>query len=1391
MKNNIHFKNEATLNQFKIFQFGKKRRRKIGKFMKEDNKDQGIKLENSNFTAVSRLSNDIVNKIRKLLVRKVKEINKISDKISRSDEENKDLILFPTLNFENDFRKENSETKKLNHTLKINETKICQNEEKKLQENSDIKTVPEVKIKKNSSLELSNDQKTQNEQISMTKLSRNGGIENNFSRKEIGKPSWRNKLLDTKQKTKEATSSENTIYLKMFSSLKDSEPNSTKLDQEFSTPKSRVQQLSEAFDIELNKKTKEQKRIIEINQSRTKGGTIEPREEDLIEAANFGMQAMNDLYYIKEPKFHSLGLFLSPNNPAHFVASFNEQTEEAKYLTRFGFAALQGSILFVNKYPEISRNTPFTVNTTNSSLHRQCPKRGIPQCPSASMRYRTADGSCNNAQNLWWGSAMSTMQRFLPPLYQDGIQSIRRSVNGDLLPSAREVSNLIHEDRDIPLASISHMLMQWGQFVDHDISATVPSRGFNGTIPQCCLDHGTGFQPPEFMHPECLPIAVHPRDNFFSQFAVRCLEFLRNGPAPRENCEFGPREQVSQVTSYLDASTIYGSNVIHSDSMRIFRDGLLQYGKLQSRRTIETRDDNDICQLGSLSQSCFITGDGRVGENPALTSLHVVFLRLHNRFAKQIAELNPHWSEEKMFQETRKIVGAIIQHITYREFLPIVLGQDVMKIFKLEIMRNGYSDEYDPDVNPNVANEFITAAFRFGHSLVQPSFVRFDKKHRPLFNNVSIHEEFVNPHLHSAGSLEKIILGLVNQPSQKRDEYISEELTNHLFQRELFPFGMDLAAINIQRGRDHGLPPYIQYRSICGLSEINNWEDLDRVMEISTARKFKFLYSSIEDIDLFSAGLAEKSVGGGLVGPTFACIIAQQFSNLKKGDRFWFENSNMENKFTPQQLQQIRSITLTKVLCKTMDNIESLQPFIMQLPDNFKNKRIFCNDSKIGDINVTAWLELTPESVNKSEIEIKSSLLNDAENISEGIGELENLKKNSERFQETVKDFQKEVEDSIENVDFQKHIDDLRENMGTSQEIVYRSRGSISKPETKNKGEEKLRQSLRPLQTSVNQQNRIVLKRPIAPQENISIVVHNVAVNAPIFVRDSVYGSHVNQNPHSSTQFSVHEPFFNTMKPQTYPNKRPPFSKPMKPSYINSSPYIPQYFGDTSNPNPPTYGFNHNPINNYIPNNAFFENMYNNNYRPYEEKPNYNQESFIKLVTETPDYSSNRFLQNSWNFKPDSQSFTVVSETLETVNITETMKPTSKRKYGGELPKPLIPRQRTNDDFAIEQSGLHYFEKNILNKYPETVMSQTTEKIGEKELKPSKYFDDDKEVRLKNQSEAVNYTIELNLANASKIIDDIKFTTTPTIVLKNGDINPFITIPKSQQEKKNQREDGI
>lgn len=156
------------------------------------------------------------------------------------------------------------------------------------------------------------------------------------------------------------------------------------------------------------------------------------------------------------------------------------------------------------------------------------------------------------------------------------------------------------------------------------------------------------------------------------------MEFVRSGPAPREDCELGTREQLSQVTSYIDASTVYSSSARQSDNLRIFRNGLLQYGKIQSRRPLLPRqDDSDLCRRGSLSTSCFRAGDNRLSEQPALISLHVVFLRLHNRFATQLAAMNQHWGDEKIFQETRRIVGALVQHITYREFLPIVLGESL------------------------------------------------------------------------------------------------------------------------------------------------------------------------------------------------------------------------------------------------------------------------------------------------------------------------------------------------------------------------------------------------------------------------------------------------------------------------------------------------------------------------------------------------------------------------------------------------------------------------------------------------------------------------------------------------------------------------------------------
>ena len=153
---------------------------------------------------------------------------------------------------------------------------------------------------------------------------------------------------------------------------------------------------------------------------------------------------------------------------------------------------------------------------------------------------------------------------------------------------------------------------------------------------------------------------------------------------------------------------------------------------------------------------------------------------------------------------------------------------------------------------------------------------------------------------------------------------------------------MDLASLNIQRGRDHGLAPYNIWREQCGLKRFSDWEELEDVMDKSTVSRIENLYEDVDDIDLFTGGMAEKPVVGGIVGPTFACIIGQQFLNLRKGDRFWYENGNHPGAFTKEQLQEIRKTSLSRVVCDCMDDVKLLQPFAFLQPDQFANIRTEC-----------------------------------------------------------------------------------------------------------------------------------------------------------------------------------------------------------------------------------------------------------------------------------------------------------------------------------------------------------------------------------------------------------------------------------------------------------------
>uniref|UniRef100_A0A182YJL5 Uncharacterized protein n=1 Tax=Anopheles stephensi TaxID=30069 RepID=A0A182YJL5_ANOST len=580
-------------------------------------------------------------------------------------------------------------------------------------------------------------------------------------------------------------------------------------------------------------------------------------------------------------------------------------------------------------------------------MEKLCPSREAPRCVPASLRYRTHDGTCNNARRPRWGSAQMPFHRFLAPEYQDGVEGIRRSVTGATLPSARFVSLVVHGSRNEE-APVTMMLALWGQLIDHDLTATAQPRSINGSTPRCC----NGGE--ESTHPSCLPIKVPQDDPWLSHLGVRCLEFLRSAPAQRRDCLLSWREQTNQATSFLDASPIYSSNPRSSDNARIFRSGMLLFGRGPPHE--------DVCFRAALANQCIRPGDSRSGEQPGLLMMHMIWVNEHNQIATRLSDINPHWSDEKVYQETRRIVGALFQHITYREFLPLVLGKEVCRLFDLELETSGYYRSYDANVNPTIANEFSAAAFRFGHSLIQSTYMRADRHHRFIANNVSLHEDTSEGDFGGPGSLHRLLRGMVNQRALKRDEFITAELTNHLFQTKSFPFGLDLAAINIQRGRDHGLPAYVNWRGPCGLSNIKDWSDLERVMGPASTNRLRKAYRTVDDIDLFVGGLAERPVVGGIVGPTFSCIIAQQFSNLRKGDRFWYENSGFESSFTPAQLESIRQVAFSQVLCRALGGGGTLQPFVF-LPSDFgQNERLPCESRLMAPIDLTPWKERDPFS---------------------------------------------------------------------------------------------------------------------------------------------------------------------------------------------------------------------------------------------------------------------------------------------------------------------------------------------------------------------------------------------------------------------------------------------
>jgi len=562
---------------------------------------------------------------------------------------------------------------------------------------------------------------------------------------------------------------------------------------------------------------------------------------------------------------------------------------------------------------------------------------------------QSADGSCNNMGHPTWGMMKTAQRRYLKPTYDsDG----STPGNYQRLPSARALSNLFSVDTcndctsGTPVSPLrgchpdpsgaSAMVWQFGQLIDHDIVLSPPS------------------SIPDFMN-----IKVPYDDPCFHKHEI---EMMRSNFTMDSR---GMRNQMNFITSFIDASFVYGSTEadmvklrsgtggrlltsihggkemlphtqpsVDSEADRVSRQRtnrmesnallaalskltfkvnvsprLAQFGgsvEVPARGSQGDQSQNHRQSLGGAGNArvnacvCavsenkkplhksrfeFLAGDVRANEQLGLTSMHTLWLREHNRIADKIKKAmgsayNDEY-EDIVFQLARRRVIAEVQAITWHEWLPVLIGHHHMNN---RLRKDIY--QYNPHVEPSISNEF-SVLYRVGHSMINDVLLRLDSSFRPsAWGDSSLREAFFQPQkLLDKGGIEPLLAGLLRQRSQKVDSQIVEDLRSFLFTEAVGSAGLDLAAFNIQRGRDHGLPSYTHLRQGFGLSP-----DFERAISPDNLNKLHAAYGGdMHAIDAWLGALLERPVPGALVGELLQKVIGDDFNRLRIGDRYWYE----------------------------------------------------------------------------------------------------------------------------------------------------------------------------------------------------------------------------------------------------------------------------------------------------------------------------------------------------------------------------------------------------------------------------------------------------------------------------------------------------------------------
>ena len=421
----------------------------------------------------------------------------------------------------------------------------------------------------------------------------------------------------------------------------------------------------------------------------------------------------------------------------------------------------------------------------------------------------------------------------------------------------RRISNIVHHQGPGEILNKHGLNSLWiffGQFLDHMLVLTHKIEG------------------------EDLCVKI---EDFYDQIMrIKRSEYVLN--------EYGIREQINSLGSFVHADAVYGSNKYRNGVLRTGLHGGLQYSSPNNGREYEIKNQlpplNDFGlenEPSSESKDHFICGDVRCNENIALASIHTLFLREHNYWANYFKTQHSSWSDEQIFHKARGRVIAEIQYIVYEEFLPALLGKDVWGKYE----NKEENKCFDPYIDPRIYNEFSTVAYRFGHTCISDTIEYRDEYSGEYEGYLGLFDTFFNPELLRDGTLSpgNILLGTYYQPCQEIDIYISDIMRN--FSSNGHQLDFDIATFNILRARaDHSTPNYITLRWKTGGSPVTDWYDISSDHNVVQRLKEAYGDKGWDKLDAWVGILAEDHKQGAAIGRTGWKIIKDQFERLKFGD---------------------------------------------------------------------------------------------------------------------------------------------------------------------------------------------------------------------------------------------------------------------------------------------------------------------------------------------------------------------------------------------------------------------------------------------------------------------------------------------------------------------------